>query len=204
MFRLGPCEDMQYQKLSLSLQLTLIRFIGALFVLPFFIVYLLPFNNIFINNFVAVLFLFVGATDFFDGYFARKYQQVTAMGATLDHLADKFLLYTTLIALVVVHKIYFVWAIVWIGREFLIMGLRISALEESLSITVSLFGKSKTVVQIICLAFIIFNPYQEYGVVAAWWNGIELFLIVIATTLSVYSVYLYFIAFVQQNNSKNS
>jgi CDP-diacylglycerol---glycerol-3-phosphate 3-phosphatidyltransferase len=189
---------MQYQQISLPLQLTLIRFLGALFVLPFFIVCLLPFNNIFINGFVTLLFLCVGATDFLDGYFARKYQQVTQLGATLDHLADKFLLYTTLIALVVVHKIYFFWPIIWIGREFFIMGLRILALENSINITVSSFGKSKTVAQIICLAFIIFNPYQEWGVGAAWWNGIELSLLVVATALSVYSAYLYALFFMQQ------
>jgi CDP-diacylglycerol--glycerol-3-phosphate 3-phosphatidyltransferase len=184
---------MWYKKLSLSLQLTLIRFVGALCVLPFFIVYLLPFNNIFINGFVTIVFLLLGATDFLDGYFARKYKQVTQFGATLDHLADKFLLYTTLIALVVVHKIYFFWAIIWIGREFVVMGLRILALENNFSITVSVFGKSKTVVQILCLSLVIFNPYQDLGKAACWWNGMELSLLVVATTLSVWSacVYLY-------------
>src|SRR5438477_3953072 len=135
---------MWYKKLSLSFQLTLIRFVGALCVLPFFIVYLLPFNNVFLNGFVTIVFLLFGATDFLDGYFARKYQQVTQFGATLDHLADKFLLYTTVIALIVVHKLYFFWAIIWIGREFVVMGLRIFAMENNFSIAVSFFGKSKT------------------------------------------------------------
>ena len=191
---------MWYKKLSLSSKLTLIRFVGALCVLPFFIVYLLPFNNIFLNGFVTTVFLLFGATDFFDGYFARKYQQVTKFGATLDHFADKFLLYTTLIALVVVHKLYFLWAIIWIGREFFVMGLRILALEHNFAITVSSFGKSKTVVQIFCLAFIIFNPYQSFGRFAPWWNGLELFLLIIATFLSLWSGYKYFIGFMQKNS----
>ena len=113
---------------------------------------------------------------------------------------DKFLLYTTLIALVVVHKLYFLWAIIWIGREFFVMGLRILALENNFSITVSSFGKSKTVVQMLCLALIIFNPNQPFGRFAPWWNGMELFLLIIATILSVWSGYRYFINFMQKNS----
>src|SRR5579872_5683908 len=142
---------MYYKNISLSLKFTLIRFAGGLFIFPFFLVYLLPLNHLFINAILAFLFLCLGATDFFDGYFARKYNQATAIGATLDHLADKCLLFSTLLALVHAHKIYFLWAIMWIGREFLIMGLRILALENNFTIAVSSFGKSKTVVQIICL-----------------------------------------------------
>src|SRR5579871_2706499 len=100
-------ENFLYKQLSLSLKLTLIRLIGSPLLLPFFLVYLLPFNNVIVNAFLMLLFLSFGVTDFFDGYFARKYNQVTSVGATLDHLADKFLMYATLIALVVVHKIYF-------------------------------------------------------------------------------------------------
>jgi CDP-diacylglycerol--glycerol-3-phosphate 3-phosphatidyltransferase len=187
----SKAKNMNYKNISLSFKLTLIRLIGSPLILPFFLVYLLPFNNVVINDFLAFFFLCFGATDFLDGYIARKYGQVTKLGASLDHIADKFLLYSTLIALIVVHKIYFFWAIIWIGREFFILGLRIIALENNVSVEVSSYGKSKTVAQITCLAFIILNPYQNVGMSAAWWNGIELFLIVIATGLSVFSAYKY-------------
>ncbi len=189
---------MKYSNLTLPLKLTLIRFIGSLLILPFFLVYLLPLNHPVINLFLSFLFLCLGATDFFDGYFARKYNQVSKFGATLDHLADKCLLYSTLVALLVVHKIYFLWAIIWIGREFLIMGVRILALENNFHIAVSSFGKSKTIVQIICLAFIIGNSYQELGMNASWWNGIELCLIIIGTVLSSWSAYQYVLQFWNQ------
>ncbi len=185
---------------SFSLTLTLIRLIGAPFVLPFFLVYLLPFNNFFINTFLALLFLAFGMTDFLDGYYARKYSEVTALGSTLDHLADKCLLYSTLIALVAAHKIYFMWAVVWIGREFLVMGVRILALEHNFSIFVSAFGKSKTAAQIACLAFIIFNTYQHMGMSAVLWNGIELFLLIVATFLSMWSAYKYCMVFMEKRS----
>src|SRR5947207_15018792 len=108
---------MSDQKISLPMILTYIRLIGAPLVLPFFIVYLLPYNIFWLNCTLAVLFFLFGLTDFFDGYLARKYNQVTSNGALLDHVADKFLLYSTLIALIAAHKLYFFWAILWIRSE---------------------------------------------------------------------------------------
>src|SRR5690242_4970052 len=122
-----------YNNFSLPIQLTLIRLIGSPLVLPFFLVYLLPYNNVWLNGFVTLFFLLFGLTDFFDGYFARKNDQITTLGGMLDHVADKFLLYSTLVSLVAVGKLYFFWAIVWIGREFFIMALRQIALENSFS-----------------------------------------------------------------------
>ena len=178
--------------------LTYIRLIGAPLVLPFFLIYLLPYNIFWVNCCLATLFFLFGLTDFFDGYLARKYNQVTTLGALLDHVADKFLLYSTLIALVTAHKLYFVWAIIWIGREFFIMTLRQISLENNFAITVSSYGKLKTVLQMTCLTFIILNPYQGYDIAALYWNSIELLLLLISTALSVGSAYNYYKLFIQQ------
>lgn len=192
---------MWYKQFSLPLRLTLIRLIGSPFVLPFFLVYLLPFNNMLLNSALSLFFLFFGLTDFFDGYLARKYNQVTVLGGMLDHIADKFLLYSTLIALVAVQKLYFFWAILWIGREFLLMALRQIALENDFSVPVSSYGKLKTVLQIMCLAVVIVNPYQVLGFNAFWWNGLELALLILATALSLISAYNYFSFFLQRFES---
>jgi len=191
---------MWYKNLSFSTKLTLVRLFGSPLVLPFFLVYLLPINNSILNCFLSGFFLLFGLTDFFDGFFARKYQEVTVVGAMLDHIADKFLLYATLVSLVAVGKLYFLWAIIWIGREFLVMTVRQIALEQNFAITVSAFGKSKTVVQIVCLAIVIANPYSGYYFVAPWWNGIEFSLLIVGTGLSLISAYQYFLLFVQKFN----
>ncbi len=180
--------------------LTYIRLIGSPIILPFFLVYLLPYNIFWINCSLAILFFLFGLTDFFDGYLARKYNQVTAMGAMLDHVADKFLLYSTLIALVAAHKLYFFWAIIWIGREFFIMTLRQIALENNFSITVSSYGKLKTVTQITCLTFVIINPCHAQCFSAFYWNGAELLLLSVSTALSVGSAYNYYSLFIKQFN----
>src|SRR5579863_3418124 len=135
-------------ELSLPMLLTFIRLIGSPIILPFLLVYLLPYNTFWLNCSLAAIFVLFGLTDFFDGYLARKYHLVTPTGAMLDHIADKFLLYSTLIALLAADKLHFFWAILWIGREFFVMGLRQISLENSFSITVSSWGKLKTVMQI--------------------------------------------------------
>jgi len=188
--------------LSLPMLLTFIRLIGSPLILPFFLVYLLPYNVLWLNYSLATLFFLFGLTDFFDGYLARKYQQVTPIGAMLDHVADKFLLYSTLIALVAAHKLHFFWAIVWIGREFFIMALRQIALENNFCITVSSWGKLKTAMHIICLTFIIINPCQHLGISAVYWNGTELLLLFITTGLSLSSAYHYAVIFMKQFAAK--
>lgn len=188
------------KNISLPMMLTYIRLIGAPLVLPFFIVYLLPYNIFWLNSSLAFLFFLFGLTDFFDGYFARKYNQVTTIGSLLDHVADKFLLYSTLVALTTAHKLHFVWAILWIGREFFIMALRYIALEHNFLITVSSYGKLKTMMQIMCLTWVIINPGQTLYLSTLSWNGIELILLVLATLISLGSAYHYFVLFMQRFN----
>ncbi len=185
-------------ELSFPMLLTCIRLIGSPIILPFLLVYLLPCNIFWINCSLAAIFVLFGLTDFFDGYLARKYHLVTATGAMLDHVADKFLLYSTLIALITAHKLYFFWAIIWIGREFFVMTLRQIALENDFSITVSSYGKVKTVAQMACLAFIIANPYHTHTLNALYWNGTELLLLLLGTALSIGSAYNYFSVFMKQ------
>lgn len=142
---------------------------------------------------MAGIFLFFGLTDFLDGYLARRYQRETTLGRLLDPLADKCLLYATLVALVAVDKLYFFWAIIMIGREFFVMSLREIALVYNFSVPVGYWGKIKTVVQIICLAFIILNPYHyNDNFSAIVMNSIESILLMLAIIITLYSAYYYF------------
>lgn len=183
--------------------LTYIRLVGAPLVLPFFLVYLLPYNIYWLNYSLATLFFLFGLTDFFDGYLARKYNQVTPTGALLDHVADKFLLYSTLIALVGSHTLHFFWAILWIGREFFIMTLRQVALEHNTLITVSSYGKLKTVIQIACLTVVIANPDHALDTMSSYWNIVEILLLLSGTLLSLASAYSYLSAYMNQLSAKN-
>jgi CDP-diacylglycerol--glycerol-3-phosphate 3-phosphatidyltransferase len=173
--------------------LTLIRLIASPLILPFLLVYLLPYHVWFINISLGSVFAVLSLTDFFDGYLARKYHQETSLGKLLDPIADKCLFYATLVALVAAGKLYFFWAVILIGREFFIMGLRLVALEYNMSISVSWIAKVKTATQMVCLMVIIINPYQPLGLWDAFrWNASELALLIVSTILSILTAVNYF------------
>lgn len=179
------------KQISLPTQLTVIRLIGSPLILPFFLVYLLPYNNLYVNGCLTVFFLLFSVTDFFDGFFARRLDSTTLLGAALDPIADKSLLYSTIISLLAAGKLHFIWAIILIGREFFVMGIRQIALEHNVRLTVSYIAKMKTFVQSCALAFIIFNPYQYLRIEALRWNGVEFILLIAATVLSLVSAKQY-------------
>ncbi len=101
----------------------------------------------------AVLFVLASATDGVDGYLARRRGQITTMGMLLDPLADKIMVTAAVIELVAyTPQIVKVWiAVVIIGREFLISGLRSIAASEGFTISASELGKLKTVIQIVAV-----------------------------------------------------
>ncbi len=189
---------MLIKAINLPIQLTLIRLIFSPLILPLLLVYSLPYHLIWINGMLGALFALLGLTDFFDGYLARKYNQETVLGRVLDPLADKFLTYSALIALLAAGKIYFYWVIILIGRELFIMGLRHVALEYQFRVPVSKLGKLKTAVQMLCITVIIVNPYQALGVHALYWNGTEMGLLLVTIVLSLISAEQYCDDFMKQ------
>ena len=184
------------KKITFPTYLTLIRLIGAPSLVPFFIVHYASRNDFMINVSIACLFLLFGFTDFLDGFFARKYCQQSQLGATLDHLADKFLTFSAFVALLAIGKISYVWVLLLVGREFFVMGLREIALENEMSIKVSSFGKLKTAMHIALIAWMIINPMQ--GQISLFWNGMEFILLAGSVIISWASALNYFIMFYAQ------
>jgi len=183
--------------------LTLSRLILSPLVLPILLFYCLPLHFVYVNYFLALLFVLFSLTDFFDGYLARKYKQETSLGSILDPMADKFLFYSVFIALVASGKIFFYWAIIFIGREFFIMGLRIIALEKGFSISVSAWGKLKTIAQTIYVTLVIGNPFYVQDCPLSLLNHLETVMLIISLFLSLWSAYRYYKMFVQEFYTKN-
>ncbi len=165
--------------------------------MPLGIALLAPLNSLLGNSLLAGIFITLSLTDYFDGHFARKYRQETMLGKLLDPVADKFLVFSTLIALVHVHKLFFYWAIIIIGREFFIMGLRELALNYGFTLPVTWLGKLKTTVQMMFLAWVLLNPYQHEGNEAYWYNHIESVLLYITLMLTLTSALLYYRTFIR-------
>ncbi len=185
-------------EINTPLLLTLVRLIVSPLLLPFLLVYLLPFNIFWLNVFLALIFTALGVTDFFDGYLARKYNQETVLGKVLDPLADKCLTTSAFIALACIGKIYFYFVIVLILREFFVLGIRHAALEYHFSVPVSWLGKIKTAMQMLLLVLLIANPYQQEGLSGAvYWNGCEYLLTAGALFLSLLTAFQYYERFMQ-------
>ncbi|MEX0671998.1 MAG: CDP-diacylglycerol--glycerol-3-phosphate 3-phosphatidyltransferase [Candidatus Babeliales bacterium] len=181
---------MKLTKENIPILLTLTRLIISPLVVPLLFVWLLPLDLIIINSLLAVFFIALCLTDLFDGYLARKYDVQTQLGAALDPIADKFLVYATLIGLLAAGKINYYWVVLLIGREFFVMGLRLVALQERIPVPVSQLAKVKTAFQMIMLAYIIWNPYQSLSF-ESWANGFEAALIAVTLLLSLGTASIY-------------
>ncbi len=101
------------------------------------------------NEWLALaIFLSAALTDLLDGYLARRWRQVTTIGTLLDPIADKLLISAALISLVQVRVLPGWMAILIIGREFAVSGLRAIAAAERYTIKASDLGKTKMVSQV--------------------------------------------------------
>lgn len=113
----------------------------------------------------SVFFIVVSISDGVDGYLARRRGQITTMGMLLDPLADKLLITSAYIALVQYNPhVVKPWiAVLVIGREFLVSGLRSIASSEGFTIAASDLGKLKTVIQIVSVvAAILDHAWYEW------------------------------------------
>ena len=113
----------------------------------------------------SLFFILVSISDGVDGYLARKRGQITTMGTLLDPLADKLLITAAYIALVQYnpHVVKPWMAVLVIGREFLVSGLRSIASAEGFTIEASDLGKLKTVIQIVSVvAAILAHGWYEW------------------------------------------
>ena len=111
----------------------------------------------------AVLFALAAATDFVDGYLARRWARTTTFGSFLDTTADKLLVSGALIALVDVGRASAWIAIIIIGRELLILGLRGVVAAEGTVFAPSIWGKLKTNVQFVAIFLAIVRWGDQLG-----------------------------------------
>ncbi len=149
----------------------------------------------------SALFIAASITDGIDGYLARKRGQITTMGILLDPLADKLLIAAAFIVLVQYNpSLVPAWmAVVVIGREFLVSGLRSIAANEGFTIEASNLGKSKMLVQIVSVvAVILDHRWKEIPIYGSYYlpvHWIAVFSIWIMILLSLFSAGDYFVAF---------
>jgi CDP-diacylglycerol---glycerol-3-phosphate 3-phosphatidyltransferase len=116
--------------------------------------------------FAALVFLVASFTDFVDGYLARRWQQVTALGNFLDTTADKLLVAGALLGLLAIGRVNVWVAFVVIAREVVVLGLRAVAAAAAVVVSASIWGKLKFNVQVVGITLAILRPRVRLG--ALW------------------------------------
>ncbi len=161
-------------------------------------IYFGPNGSINLVYFIAmIVFVIASCTDFVDGYLARKWHQVTDLGKFLDPVADKLLVNSILIYLAISHygniSIPTFAIVIMIARDLVVDALRFVAASKGIVLAANIFGKLKTVFQMVSIPVVLLNgwpfSYFDYG-----WNSyfrIANILIYLATLMSFLSGVIY-------------
>ncbi len=111
------------------------------------------------NLIATIMFVVFAATDWLDGYLARKLNQTSSFGAFLDPVADKFLVCACLLVLVQLQRADVFVALIIIGREIAISALRewMALIGATKSVAVHMLGKAKTMLQMVAIPFLLYD-----------------------------------------------
>jgi CDP-diacylglycerol--glycerol-3-phosphate 3-phosphatidyltransferase len=142
------------------------------------------------NLIATVMFVVFAATDWLDGYLARKLNQTSSFGAFLDPVADKFLVCACVLVLVHLQRADVFVALIIIGREIAISALRewMAQIGASKSVAVHMIGKLKTVAQMVAIPFLLFDG-PLFGLLDTRVFGV--WLIWAAAVLTIWSMVYY-------------
>ena len=154
--------------MNLPNKLTVLRMVLIPFVMFFYLANFIPFG---IGKIAAlVIFIVAALTDLLDGKIARKYNLVTNFGKFLDPIADKLLTSAVLFMLMADGTIPAPWGVIIvtiiIAREFMVSALRLMAATKGTVLAADIWGKAKTMVQMIAIPVCMLIPFLiEIGAV---------------------------------------
>jgi CDP-diacylglycerol--glycerol-3-phosphate 3-phosphatidyltransferase len=121
----------------------------------------------------VLIFVIAALTDYFDGYIARKRNQVTTIGKLLDPIADKLLISSAFISLVELNLAPAWMVVIIVGREFAVSGIRSIAASQGYLMSANFLGKMKTVCQVFTIVVLIvadtyIEPWHRFGRFLLW------------------------------------
>ena len=155
---------------------------------------------------IFVFFVLASFTDYLDGHLARKNNQVTDLGKFLDPVADKLLINSLVIFLIApsifapyipgeLHQVGFsVWcAIILVARDIVVDALRFIAASKGKVISANIFGKLKTVLEMVAIGVVLLNGFPFRYFDASWPAGLHIadFLVYLCTLASLLSGIIY-------------
>jgi len=138
----------------------------------------------------TAIFIIAAATDWFDGFLARRWNETSAFGAFLDPVADKLMVAGALIELVHLNRVGTLIAFIIIGREIAISALRewMAQIGASKSVAVHSLGKIKTMAQMTAIPMLLYHD-TLFGVIdTRFWGHV---LLAVAAVLTLWSMFYY-------------
>ena len=164
--------------------------LARILLVPIFVViYIWPGDSAYLV--AAVLFGLAAATDWLDGYLARRLNQTTPFGAFLDPVADKLIVVSALVVLMAEHST--IWltlpGLIIVGREIMISALRewMAEMNSSVTVAVSALGKVKTTLQMVAIAVLLALPPESTAAILFIGYG----LLYVAALMTLWSMSLY-------------
>ncbi len=150
-----------------------------------------------------IFFVLASFTDFLDGYLARKNNQVTELGKFLDPVADKLLVNSMVIFLIVPASYahngqmnFSLWcALLLVARDIVVDALRFIAAEKGVVIAANIFGKAKTVLEMVAVSLVLLNGWPFIYFDATWPVRIADIFVYLATLASVISGVIYMVKY---------
>ena len=198
-------------KITISRIALIVLMIMSMFVLSFidFTAINLGSTNINLVYFIYFCFFVIAAsTDFLDGYLARKLNQITSFGKFLDPIADKLLNNSLMIFLLVPQTyapnqrndstmltILMMCVILMIARDLVVDGVRLVAVQKGKVIAANIFGKCKTVLQMIAIPMLLLNDWPFSYFDSSWPQALQIsnIFFYLATLMSLVSGIIYLI-----------
>lgn len=148
-----------------------------------------------------IFFLLASFTDFLDGYLARKNNQVTDLGKFLDPVADKLLINSMVIFLIIPRSYasnqmdFSLWcALLLVARDIVVDALRFIAAQKGVVIAANIFGKAKTVLEMVAISLVLLNGFPFTYFDASWPVRIADIFVYLATFTSVVSGVIYVVS----------
>lgn len=172
---------------------------SRIFTVPIIVAFLYP-NELIYNTIAAVLFIVSSITDYYDGYFARKFNATSNMGKFMDPIADKILVTSILVMLVPSDRIDPLMVIIILARDTFISGIRSVAAADGIIIDAKPTGKWKTALQMIAIPAVMIDqtaygiPFEKIGYWVLW----------IAVVLSVTSGCQYYWGYLKSKRALKS
>ncbi|MBO4855968.1 MAG: CDP-diacylglycerol--glycerol-3-phosphate 3-phosphatidyltransferase [Bacilli bacterium] len=171
---------------------------------PDFVIPCIPGTNINWLYFgLFIFFVLASFTDFLDGYLARKNNQVTDLGKFLDPVADKLLVNSMVIFLIVPASYapgqmsWSLWcAILLVARDIIVDALRFIAAQKGVVIAANIFGKAKTVLEMIAVSLVLLNSWPFSYFDSSWGRfSIANIFVYLCTIASVVSGVIYMVKY---------